>query len=111
MILVQVTLEQGILSRLLVSGHAPKESHSLLCNSVSCLTQTLIQSCISLIGKGIKQQSSYGKALLEIDVRELNDSDVLRLDTLGKSYLLGLQGISKQEPGHLDIHLVEGSEK
>jgi uncharacterized protein YsxB (DUF464 family) len=97
-----------MISRLLVSGHAPLGSHSLLCNSVSCLTQTLIQSCISLLGGGIRQESSSGKALLEIDLSELDEIEMLRLDTLGKSYLLGLQGISKQEPDHLDICLMDG---
>jgi len=111
MIRVQVAVRSGLLDSLRVSGHAPSSSHALLCNSVTCLTQTLMQACRTLFGSRARTVLREGTAELDVDLSEMDIENQIRLETLTMAYLMGIRGVSSGSESELNLTVVELKEK
>ena len=92
------------LAVLRVLGHAPEKSHAAICNAVSILTQTLVQSLKILVGESAYLlEEKKGWCHIQKVSSETGNPEVETV--LLKSWLIGMELIRNQSEGHLQIHV------
>jgi len=109
MIRVRLTCLGGEFQKLNVSGHVAKNTGmSLVCNSVSVLTQTFEESVIRLVDKeAFEVINESGRSELIRNSKGLNAEHSHTLDSLLRSYIIGIQRIRSSFPEEIRFELME----